>query len=162
VLKRYPEAAALLRKTMREQGLPVPEGTHSRERTDGAPQLAAASAPASTKTIWDAVFTQAQAERGRDTYQKYCSSCHKADLLGESAAPPLAGPEFNQRWTGQTLDDLLTTIRRSMPQEAPDSLGTAAYADIVSFLLSVNGSPAGPTEMPLESGALRQIQFSAK
>jgi mono/diheme cytochrome c family protein len=124
--------------------------------------LAAASAPASTKTIWDAVFTQAQAERGRDTYQKYCSSCHKADLLGESAAPPLAGPEFNQRWTGQTLDDLLTTIRRSMPQEAPDSLGTAAYADIVSFLLSVNGSPAGPTEMPLESGALKQIQFSAK
>ena len=162
VLKRYPEAAALLRKTMREQGLPVPEGTHSRERTDAAPQLASASAPASTKTIWDGVFTQAQAERGRDTYQKFCSSCHKADLLGESAAPPLAGPEFNQRWTGQTLDDLLTTIRRSMPQEAPDSLGTAAYADIVSFLLSVNGSPAGQTEMPLESGALKQIQFTAK
>ena len=26
VLKRYPEAAALLRKTMRDRGLPVPEG----------------------------------------------------------------------------------------------------------------------------------------
>ena len=32
VLKRYPEAAALLRKTMRDRGLPVPEGTHSPER----------------------------------------------------------------------------------------------------------------------------------
>jgi uncharacterized protein len=157
VLKRYPEAAALLRKTMRERGLPVPEGTHSRERAD-----AAQSAAAPSKTIWDGVFTQTQAERGRDTYQKYCSSCHKPDLLGESAAPPLAGPEFNQRWAGQSLDDLLTTIRRSMPQEAPDSLGTAAYADIVSFLLSVNGNPAGPTEMPLESGALKQIQFTAR
>ena len=31
VLKRYPEAAALL-KAMREQGLPIPEGTHSPER----------------------------------------------------------------------------------------------------------------------------------
>ena len=31
VLKRYPEAAALLRKTMRDRGLPVPEGTHSPE-----------------------------------------------------------------------------------------------------------------------------------
>jgi ankyrin repeat protein len=156
VLKRYPEAAALLRKTMRERGLPVPEGTHSRERADAAPAAAAA------RTIWDGVFTQAQAERGRDQYQKSCSSCHKADLLGESAAPPLAGPEFNQRWTGQSLDDLLTTIRRSMPQEAPDSLGTAAYADIVSFLLSVNGSPAGQAEMPLESDALKQIQFTAR
>ncbi len=159
VLKRYPEAAALLRKEMRDRGLVVPEGTHSRERTDG-PAQASASAP--TKTIWDPVFTQVQAERGRDLYQKYCSSCHKPDLLGESAAPPLAGPEFNQRWTGQSVDDLLTTIRRSMPQEAPDSLGTAAYAEIVSFLLSVNGSPAGQTEMPLESEALKQIQFTAR
>ena len=49
-----------------------------------------------------------------------------------------------------------------MPQEAPDSLGTAAYADIVSFLLSVNGSPAGQAEMPLESEALKQIQFTAQ
>jgi uncharacterized protein len=158
VLKRYPEAAALLRKTMRERGLPVPEGTHSRERSDAPAQSAAAP----TRTIWDGVFTQSQAERGRDQYQKFCSSCHKADLLGESAAPPLAGLEFNQRWTGQSVDDLLTTIRRSMPQEAPDSLGTAAYADIVSFLLSVNGSPAGQNEMPLESGALKQIQFTAR
>ena len=143
---------------MRERGLPVPEGTHSRERSDATAQSAATPA----RTIWDGVFTQAQAERGRDQYQKSCASCHKADLLGESAAPPLAGPEFAQRWTGQSLDDLLTTIRRSMPQEAPDSLGTAAYADIVSFLLSVNGSPAGQTEMPLESGALKQIQFTAE
>ncbi len=89
------------------------------------------------------MFTQAQAERGRESYRKSCASCHKPDLLGESAAPPLAGPEFAQRWAGQSVDDLLTTIRRSMPQEAPDSLGTAAYADLVSFLLSVNGSPAG-------------------
>jgi ankyrin repeat protein len=158
VLKRYPEAAALLRKAMRERGLPVPEGTHSPERAGATAQ----SGTTAARTIWDGVFTQAQAERGRDHYQKSCASCHKADLLGESAAPPLAGPEFGQRWTGSSLDDLLTTIRRAMPQEAPDSLGTAAYADIVSFLLSVNGSPAGQTEMPLESEALKQIQFTAR
>jgi ankyrin repeat protein len=156
VLKRYPEAAALLRKAMQSQGLAAPEGTHSPERS------ASAQSGSSTRTIWDGVFTQAQADRGRDQYMKSCASCHKADLLGESAAPPLAGPEFSQRWTGQSLDDLLTTIRRSMPQDAPDSLGTPAYADLVSFLLSVNGSPAGAAEMPLESGALKQIQFTAK
>lgn len=158
VLKRYPEAAALIRKAMRAQGLQVPEGTHSRE---GAP--AAAQAPVSpSRTIADGVFTDAQAARGRDTYRKSCAACHKADLLGESAAVPLAGPEFVQRWNGSTLDDLLTTIRRSMPQDAPDSLGTPAYADIVSYLLSANGSPAGSSELPLEPAALKQILFRSR
>ena len=158
VLKRYPEAAALLRKAMRDRGLPIPEGTHSPERETPAGQASAAPG----RTIWDGVFTSAQVERGRDQYSKSCASCHKGDLLGESAAPPLAGPEFAQRWTGSTVDDLLTTIRRSMPQDAPDSLGTAAYADLVSYLLSVNGSPAGSGELPLESEALKQIQFTAR
>ena len=160
VLKRYPEAAALLRKTMRDRGLPVPEGTHSPEVTL-APPTAQSTSPA-TRTIWDGVFTQAQADRGRDQYRKSCASCHKADLLGESAAPPLAGPEFSQRWVGSNVDDLLTTIRRSMPQDAPDSLGTPAYVDLVSYLLSVNGSPAGANDMPLESAGLKQIQFTAR
>ena len=158
VLKRYPEAAALLRKTMRDRGLPVPEGTHSPEVAPPAAQ----STPPATRTIWDGVFTQAQADRGRDQYRKSCASCHKADLLGESAAPPLAGPEFSQRWVGSNVDDLLTTIRRSMPQDAPDSLGTPAYVDLVSYLLSVNGSPAGANDMPLESAGLKQIQFTAR
>jgi uncharacterized protein len=166
VLKRYPEAAALLRNAMRAQGLPIPEGTHSPERAaSGVQQPSAAPAAqgsTASKTIWDGIFTQAQADRGREQYMKSCASCHKPDLLGESAAPPLAGPEFSQRWVGSTVDDLVTTIRRSMPQDAPDSLGTAAYADLVSYLLSVNGSPAGSSEMPLESASLKQIQFTAR
>jgi ankyrin repeat protein len=157
VLKRYPEAATLLRTAMRARGLPLPEPTHSQE----PPAQTASPAPAG-RTIWDGVFTEAQARRGREQYLKSCASCHKQDLLGESAAPPLAGPDFAQRWTGSTLDDLLTTIRRSMPQEAPDSLGTAAYADIVSYLLSVNGSPTGSGELPLEPAALKQILFTRR
>jgi len=158
VLKRYPEAAALLRQAMRDRGLPIPESTHSPELAAPAAQ----SAPVAARTIWDGVFTQAQADRGRDQYRKSCASCHKADLLGESAAPPLAGPEFSQRWVGSNIDDLVTTIRRSMPQDAPDSLGTPAYVDLVSYLLSVNGSPAGASDLPLESAGLKQIQFTAR
>ena len=158
VLKRYPEAAALLRQAMRAQGLQVPEATHSPDRAL-AGQTSAASA---ARTIWDGVFTDAQAARGRDHYRKSCAACHKGDLLGESAAVALSGPDFSQRWAGSTLDDLLTTIRRSMPQDAPDSLGTPAYADIVSYVLSVNGSPAGSSELPLESTALKQILFTAR
>jgi len=158
VLKRYPEAAALLRKAMRAQGLPIPEATHSPDRGPAAQ----ATEPAAARTIWDGVFTQAQAARGRDHYAKSCAACHKGDLLGESAAPPLAGPDFANRWLGSTLDDLMTTIRRSMPQEAPDSLGTPAYVDIVGYLLSVNGNPTGAGELPLEPAALKQILFTGR
>ena len=55
----------------------------------------------------------------------------------------------------------MQTIRASMPQEAPDTLGIAAYVDIVSYLLKANGSPAGATELPVENDALRQIMMSS-
>jgi hypothetical protein len=57
--------------------------------------------------------------------------------------------------------DVVQVIKQSMPQEAPDSLGIAAYVDIVSYLLKSNGSPAGATELPVENDALRQIMMSS-
>lgn len=154
VLKRYPEAAALLRRAMRAQGLPIPEPFHSRG------SLAQGVEVTPTRNISQGVFTEAQAARGLDRYAESCAACHKRDLLGEAAAPPLAGPEFAQRWSGSTIDDLVTTIRRSMPQEAPDSLGTAGYVDLVSYLLQANGSPEGEFELPLEPDGLKQILFT--
>jgi len=151
VLKRYPEAAALLRKAMRERGLPVPPPNHSAEKT------AEAQDTAGGKTIWDGVFTEEQAGRGQKIYTVSCAPCHKADLLGDTGAPALAGPEFFSRWNGSSADDLVKTIRASMPQDAPDSLSPRAYADIVSYLLKANGSPAGSTELPVERDALKQI-----
>ena len=47
-----------------------------------------------------------------------------------------------------------------MPQDAPDSLGTPAYLDIVSYMLRVNGAPAGSSELPLESTSVKQILFT--
>ena len=48
VLKRYPEAAALLRKTLRDRGLPVPPPTHSQEKPE-----AQVASPAGGQTIWE-------------------------------------------------------------------------------------------------------------
>ena len=86
VLKRYPEAAALLRKTLRERGLPVPPPTHARRSRRPRPQPAAAG-----RTIWDGVFTEEQAGRGQKIYVVSCAPCHKTDLLGDSGTPALAG-----------------------------------------------------------------------
>jgi hypothetical protein len=75
--------------------------------------------------------------------------------MGDRDAPALVGAAFTTRWGGQTVDDLFQTIKRTMPQEAPDTLGPAAYADIVGFVLKSNGHPAGAADLPIDG--LKQI-----
>jgi cytochrome c len=112
------------------------------------------------RTMWDGVFTDAQAVRGQNAYKASCAPCHKADLLGDTGAPALAGPEFFSRWNGSSADDLVKTIRASMPQDAPDTLGTQTYVDLVSFLLKSNGASSGSAELPIDSAALKLVMVS--
>jgi mono/diheme cytochrome c family protein len=169
VLKRYPEAAALLRKTLRERDLPVPDSTQPGASGAGAPRTAApASAEATAgrqdarSTIWNGVFTEEQAKRGEQTYAKSCAKCHAEDLLGSTNAPALVGQAFFARFDRTSADDVLDVIRRTMPQEAPDTLGMPAYADIVSFLFKSNGGPAGKTELPTDRAKLREILVTSR
>ena len=161
VLKRYPEAAALIRRAMRERGLPVPESTQP-----GGPRVvpSAPGPPAqeTSRTIWDGVFTEAQASRGQRGYAQACARCHAEDLLGSSTAPALVGQAFFARFDRSTADDVTQTIRQTMPQEAPDSLGAEAYVDIVSYLFKANGSPAGAAELTADRARLRQVLVTAK
>jgi hypothetical protein len=52
---------------------------------------------------------------------------------------------------------MISAIRGSMPQNAPDSLGDQGYVDLVSYLLNANGSPAGAAELPIDVTALMRI-----
>ena len=116
------------------------------------------AAPA--KSIWDGAFTEGQATRGQERYRTACAACHAEDLLG-AQGPALVGQAFLDRRAGSTVFDMVQVIKQSMPQEAPDSLGLPAYVDIISYLLKSNGSPAGASELPTESDALRQILVSS-
>jgi cytochrome c553 len=160
VLKRYPEAAALIRAAMRARGLAVPESTQP-----GGPRIApvaATSTQTAGRTIWDGVFTEAQASRGQRGYVQACARCHADDLLGSSNAPALVGQPFFARFDRSTADDVMQTIRQTMPQEAPDSLGAEAYVDIVSYLFKANGSPAGAAELTADRANLQQVLVTAK
>ena len=120
----------------------------------------AARQNAETKTIWDGVFTDPQAARGEQTYKKSCAGCHKDDHFGDSGTPALAGPEFINRFNGSSVDDILQTVRASMPQDAPDSLGTAAYVDLIAHLLKVNGAAPGVSELPQDRAALKRLRVT--
>src|SRR5579862_844709 len=87
-----------------------------------------------TKSVWDGVYTDEQATRGKALYSEQCASCHGGELTGGEMAPPLAGGEFMAGWDGLTVGDLFERIRISMPQNAPGSLSGAQNADILSFI----------------------------
>jgi mono/diheme cytochrome c family protein len=110
-----------------------------------------------SRSIWDGVYTEAQATRGQQTYKQSCSLCHKDDLFGQADAPALVGPEFLNRFNGSNVDDVMQTIKASMPQDAPGSLSAAAYVDLVGYLLKSNGGQAGAVDLPSEREKLREI-----
>src|SRR3954447_10182137 len=115
-----------------------------------------------TKSIWDGVYTEAQAARGKALYAEQCASCHGGELTGGEMAPPLAGGEFMAGWDGLTIGDLFERVRISMPQNAPGSLSGQQNADILAFVFQANKFPAGETEMPKEAGILKTIKFEVK
>ena len=115
-----------------------------------------------TKSIWDGVYSEAQATRGKGLYSQECASCHGGELTGGEMAPPLAGGEFMAGWDGLTIGDLFERVRISMPQNAPGSLSGQQNADILAFVFSANKFPAGATELPKEAGILKQIKFEVK
>jgi mono/diheme cytochrome c family protein len=113
------------------------------------------------KTQWDGVYTTAQAARGEAVYSEACASCHGPNLSGSEMAPGLTGGEFIANWNDLTLADLFERMRTSMPQNSPGSLSRAQDADILAFVLSKAGFPAGTTELPTETEALGTIKFAA-
>jgi alcohol dehydrogenase (cytochrome c) len=88
-------------------------------------------------------YTARQADAGRAVYLSHCASCHLPDLGGRNEAPELAGSNFIRAWGARTTNDLLTFIRTTMPPADRGNLGTQNYVDLVAFLLSANGAPAG-------------------
>jgi len=120
-----------------------------------------AAPPETARTIWDGVYTDEQAKRGRPLYDQHCSSCHGASLEGGESAPALAGGEFLSGWDGLTVGDLFERIRTTMPQNKPRSLSREVNADIIAFLFSANQLPAGKTELPSAAEVLKEIRIVA-
>lgn len=110
---------------------------------------------AQAKTVWDGVYTDAQAERATSVFGSSCSNCH---TLGADGNRPLSGEKFWAGWTQKTVGELVTYVRTNMPNgAAAGSLPAATYNDLVALILKSNGFPAGTTEVSPEAVASVQI-----
>jgi mono/diheme cytochrome c family protein len=110
-----------------------------------------------SKSTLSGVYTKAQADRGEKTYAQHCETCHLGDLLGFDYNPPLAGDTFSRTWTGLTVGEIFAKTQQTMPKTAPGSLSAREYADVIGYVLSVNGLPGGETELPTEVERLKEI-----
>src|SRR5262245_5767531 len=109
---------------------------------------------AQPRTVWDGVYTDAQAERGRTAYQQACVACHRDDLRGDNTAPSLVGESFTFLWGDMEVGELSARIQKLMPPERPGSLPAETYSDIIAFILQKNAFPAGMSELGTDPGAL--------
>ena len=121
-----------------------------------------AQTPASTKTVWDGVFTADQAATGKTVFQNKCATCHGAELSGGEMAPALAGSGFLANWQGSSLGDLFTRIHSTMPANDPGSMTNAETAQVLAYILSFNQFPAGATPLPSDEASLGQIGITDK
>ena len=101
---------------------------------------------AQDKTVDQGVYTSAQAARGAKLFESNCAMCHR-DPGG--TAPVLAGDRFTKTFSDAPLQTLFTTIKTTMPRNAPGSLSDAEYVDLVAHLLKINSYADGMNELAL-------------
>ena len=116
------------------------------------PQAQEPAKSADGKTVWDGVYTDAQAARGKNQYEVSCSSCHRA-------GPP-KDDKFMRDWSGSDVNSLFGQIKELMPADAPSSLSDSTYLDLVAYMLQVNAFPAGRDELNAE--AIKSIRIEGR
>ena len=120
--------------------------------------VSAQSTESPRTTVWQGVYSEAQASRGQTEYMVHCARCHRDDLSGYNNI--LTGRRFMEMYRESSLHLFFDKTKTTMPRGEPASLSDAAYVDIVAYVLKVNAFPAGARELRVED--LRKVQVVGK
>lgn len=115
---------------------------------------------APSRTVWNGVFTAAQAARGKGLWEAHCVNCHNSDLDPQNIYARFRGAPFMERWREYDVGSLFDLIKTTMPRRNPASLPDNVYVDIVSHILNENSFPVGRAELTLV--ATKAIQIEGK
>lgn len=115
------------------------------------PSAAAQAANGLPRTTRDGVYTEPQARRGAVIMTEVCAECHLGEVEFTGA--------FLRSWSGATVGALFEVISTQMPEDRPGSLEPQEYAEVVAYILSLNGVPAGTRELPSQIDSLLDIRI---
>jgi len=120
----------------------------------GTAQTSVPQSSSARRTVWDGVYTEAQAARGMMAFGQSCAGCHALAAEGKA---PLVGDSFWKSFAQKTVGDVLEFVSTYMPNGKPGSLTEPTYRDIVALMLKSNGFPAGAAELGPDTIAGVQI-----
>ncbi len=116
---------------------------------------------AEERTVRDGVFASSQAERGRVIYEQTCAlGCHIENLMGSGPSLNLRGYDFLLRWADFSLAELLELMNTTMPKDENVRLTDKQYVDVIAYILSANGFPAGTEELADRAATLDSIYIT--
>ena len=119
--------------------------------TEAAAQTAVTKRPTTTRS---GIYTSQQAKRGQDVFVGMCKSCHTPETH--------TGAAFTTKWNGKALSELYAYISEQMPKNEPASLSPEEYADVMTYVLKLNGMPAGAKELPPDADTMNTIRIDTK
>ena len=100
------------------------------------------TAAAQDVTVKDGVFTEAQVSSGQVVYDAQCKTCHNMRFYRDTL----------RSWNNQPLLYLWESIMGTMPADNPGSLMFEENTDVIAYILSENGFPAGETKLDPDNG----------
>ena len=110
------------------------------------------TAPPASKTTLSGVYTQDEADAGKELYAPLCASCHLTMNIHST-------PDFRKKWTGKPLSELFALMRSTMPKNDPGSLADEDYGVILAYMLQMNKMPSGKAYLSTDTLELRKIRF---
>lgn len=125
----------------------------AREADDAASVIEPSEASAPGGATLAGIYSEEQADRGRGTFRSVCGECHYSREFRDD--------QFKFSWRRRSVGDLFGHIAETMPENAPGSLSSRQYTDVVAYILSLNGIPPGSSELPADVGALDAYSLSA-
>jgi mono/diheme cytochrome c family protein len=96
-------------------------------------------------------FSEDQASKGETVFKATCASCH--------ATSDFTGTTFKMNWVGRTLYDYFAGVKKTMPDDNPGGLSDDEYVRVVSYILKLNGYPAGKDSLSSDSTSMKLIKI---
>jgi cytochrome c5 len=101
------------------------------------------------KTTNDGIYSKAQADAAKPKFDKLCAECH-AFTVGEKKQEkdlPLGDEPFLKKWEGRSLDELLTLIVTTMPNDGSAVVTDDEALNLLAYMLQKNGYKAGASPL---------------
>ncbi len=103
-------------------------------------------------------YSREQADRGEEKFTSACKDCHGDNLRGGmNGGAPLRGMAFEEKYAnGAPASWMFEYMSTAMPPNSPGRYSPETYADLMAYILKVNGFQAG-APLPSDPAALDNL-----